>query len=145
MKQKFRKSWKSSRQPRKQKKYAANAPLHIKRKFTSANLSKELRKKHNRRNIPLRKGDEVMIMRGEFKKKKGKVTKVMLKISKIIVDGIQKKKKDGSKIDIKMEPSNLQIIGLNLDDKRRLEQKSNKKIEDKKENKENKMNEEKKK
>ncbi|MDD5699673.1 MAG: 50S ribosomal protein L24 [Candidatus Nanoarchaeia archaeon] len=138
MKQKFRKSWKSSRQPRKQKKYAANAPLHIKRRFTSANLSKELRKKHNRRNIPLRKGDEVMIMRGEFKKKKGKITKVMLKISKVIVDGIQKKKKDGSKIDIKMEPSNLQIIGLNLDDKRRLEQKSNKKIEDKKENKEEK-------
>lgn len=86
----------------------------------------------------MRKGDEVMIMRGEFKKKKGKITKVMLKISKVIVDGIQKKKKDGSKIDIKMEPSNLQIIGLNLDDKRRLEQKSNKKIEDKKENKEEK-------
>lgn len=123
MKQKFKKSWKSSKQPRKQKKYLANAPLHIKRKFTSANLSKELRKKYNKRNISLRKGDEVMIMRGEFRKKKGKVTKVMLKISKIIVDGIQKKKKDGSKFDIKMEPSNLQIVELNLEDKRRLKQK----------------------
>ena len=60
-------------------------------------------------------------MVGKFKKKEGKVTKVMLKTSKVIVDGIQIKKKDGSKVDIKMEPSNLMIIELNLDDKRRLE------------------------
>ncbi len=124
MKQKFNKNWKASRQPRKQIKYRENAPLHLKKKLVSANLSKELRKKHGRRNLPLRKGDKVKIMVGKFKKKEGKITRVMLKTSKVIVDGIQIKKKDGSKIDIKMEPSNLQIIELNLDDKKRLESKN---------------------
>jgi large subunit ribosomal protein L24 len=121
MKQKFNKNWKASKQPRKQKKYSANAPLHLKRKFASVNLSKELRKKYGKRNLPVRKGDKVKVMVGKFKKNEGKVTKVMLKISKVIVDGVQMKKKDGSKIDIKMEPSNLMIIELNLEDKKRLE------------------------
>lgn len=121
MKQKFNKNWKSSKQPRKQKKYSANAPLHLKRKFTSVNLSKELRKKYGKRNLPVRKGDKVKVMVGKFRKTEGKVTEVMIKTSKIIVDGVQIKKKDGSKVNLKMEPSNLQIIELNLDDKKRLE------------------------
>jgi large subunit ribosomal protein L24 len=120
MKMKFKKSWKASSQPRKQRKYVAKAPLHIKNKLVSANLSEDLRKKHNMRNITLRKGDSVLIMRGKFRGKKGKVTKVLLKTSKIIIDGIQIKKKDGSKIDVKMEPSNLQIHELNMEDKRRI-------------------------
>ena len=123
MEQKFSKTWKSSKQPRKQRKYLANAPLHMKNKFISSNLSKDLRKKYGR-NLPIRKGDNVKIMRGEFKGKKGKVTKVLLKLSKIIVEGIQIKKKDGSKVDIKLEPSNLQIIELNMEDKRRLKLKT---------------------
>ena len=69
MKQKFSIHWKSSKQPRKQRKYAANAPLHLRKKFVSANLSKDLRKKQGKRNIPLRKGDIVKIMRGKFKGK----------------------------------------------------------------------------
>lgn len=144
MKQKFNKSWKASKQPRKQKKYAANAPLHIKKNLMHANLSKELRKKHNKRSLPVRKGDEVMVMRGEFKKKKGKVTEVLLKQLKVLVEGIQKKKKDGSKIDIKIEPSNLQVVELNMDDKRRLESKSAS-VQKKPETKGNKISEEKKK
>jgi large subunit ribosomal protein L24 len=120
MKIKFKKSWKASSQPRKQRKYVAKAPLHIKNKLVSANLSEDLRKKHNMRNITLRKGDSVLIMRGKFRGKKGKVTKILLKTSKIIIDGIQIKKKDGSKIDVKMEPSNLQIQELNMEDKKRI-------------------------
>ncbi len=120
MKQKFKKNWKSSKQPRKQRKYTANTPLHLKKNFINANLSKELRKKYRRRNFPLRKGDKIKIMRGKFYGKEGKVTKVLLKISKIIVEGIQIKKKDGSKVDVKIEPSNLQILELNLDDKKRI-------------------------
>ncbi len=119
MKQKFSKHWKSSKQPNKQRKYLANAPLHLKKKFISVNLSKELRKKHGKRNIPVRKGDTVIIMRGKFKKKQGKVTEVKLKTSKIIIEGIQVKKQDGSKANVKLQPSNLQIIELNLGDRKR--------------------------
>ena len=120
MKRKFSTAWKSSSQPRKQRKYRANASLHTKRKFVSVNLNKELRKKYSMRNIPVRKNDVVKIMVGKYKKKQGKVLSVLLKLSKIEVEGIQVKKQDGSKVNVKMQPSNLQIMELNLDDKKRL-------------------------
>ena len=59
-------------------------------------------------------------MRGKFKGKEGKISQVMVKVSKAIIDGIQIKKKDGSKVNVKIEPSNLQLIELNLEDKKRL-------------------------
>jgi large subunit ribosomal protein L24 len=121
MKNKFSKHWRASKQPRKQIKYAANAPLHLKRKMLSVNLSKELRKKFKKRNIVVRKGDTVKVMVGKFKKKTGKITEVNVKNSKVIIEGITVKKQDGSKANIKMRPSNLQIIELNLDDKKRME------------------------
>ncbi|VVB83194.1 50S ribosomal protein L24 [uncultured archaeon] len=124
MKNKFSKHWKASTQPRKQRKYAANAPMHLKRKMLSVNLSKELRKKFSKRNIVVRKGDSVKVMRGKFKNKTGKITEVFTKISKVIIEGITVKKQDGSKANIKMRPSNLQIIELNLDDKKRMRETS---------------------
>lgn len=135
MKKEFSTSWKSSKQPRKQRKYLANAPLHIRKKFVSINLSKELRKKHAKRNMSVRKGDTVQIKRGKFKGKKGKITEVKLKISKVIVEGIQTKKQDGSKVNVKMQPSNLQIIELNLEDRKRMKKlgtKENKESKNKK-------------
>ena len=120
MKKKFSKKWKSSKQPRKQRKYAANAPLHLKRKVLSVNISKELRKKHEKRNIPVRKGDTVKIMRGKFRGRSGKVSEVKIKSMKIFVDGIQATKQDKSKVNIPLRASNLQITELNLEDKKRL-------------------------
>ena len=119
MKLKFSKHWISSTQPRKQRKYRANAPLHIKRKFLSVNLLKELRKKHGRRSIPVRKGDIVKIMKGKFKKKQGKVLNVKTKTGKIYIEGMQVKKQEGSKVNVPFRAPNLQIIELNLDDKKR--------------------------
>lgn len=129
MKEKFSKHWKSSKRPGKQRKYLANAPLHIRKKFLSVNLSKELRKTYKRRNISLKKGDVIKIMRGKFKGKQGKIKEVKLKTSKVIVEGIQVKKQDGSKADIRLQPSNLQIIELNIEDKKRLKQINKQKAE----------------
>jgi len=120
MNKEFSKTWKASKRPGKQRKYAAKAPLHVKQKLVSANLSKELREKQKVRSLPLRKGDTVKIMRGKFKGKKGKITKVMLNFSKVTVEGIQIKKLDNSKVDVRLQPSNLQIQELNLEDKKRL-------------------------
>lgn len=119
MKQVFSKNWKASKQPRKQRKYLANTPLHLNKKFLSINLSKDLRKKYSTRNIPVRKGDSVKVMRGKFKGKQGKVEQVMPKDSKVIIEGIQIKKKDGSKINFPLRTSNLQIVELNLEDRKR--------------------------
>ena len=112
MKKKFSTHWKGSKQPRKQRKYLANAPLHLRKKFVSINLSKELRKKEGKRNLPAKKGDKVKIFSGKFKGKTGKILEVNLKRAKIIVENIQVKKQDGSKANIKLQPSNLQIIEL---------------------------------
>jgi len=131
MKQKFSTRWQKSRQPRKKRKYIANAPLHIKKKFVRANLSKELKKKHGRRNVQLRKGDKVKIMRGKFKKKQGKVLSINLKNQKVIIEGIQAQKRDGTKVSVPISPSNLQIIELNLEDKKRIKS-INKKEKEKK-------------
>jgi len=132
MKNKFSKHWKASTQPRKQRKYLANAPLHLKRKLLSVNLSKELRKKFGKRNIVVRKGDTVKVMRGKFKLKTGKIMEVNTNKSKVIIEGITVKKQDGSKANIKMRPSNLQIIELNLDDKKRMKQNKETKKEESK-------------
>jgi large subunit ribosomal protein L24 len=120
MKQKFSTHWNASIQPRKQRKYTANAPLHIRHKFVSANLSKDLRKKYSRRSFPVRKNDEIKIMRGEFKGKKGKIESVDLKYSRVIISGIFRTKKDGTKVQVYFNPSNLQIQELSMDDKKRI-------------------------
>jgi large subunit ribosomal protein L24 len=120
MKKNFSPHWNASRQPRKQRKYIYNAPLHVKHKFLSAHLSKELRKKHGKRSLPLRKGDEVLVMRGSFRKKKAKVSSVNLKEGFAVLEGIQRSRKDGTKVNIPFHPSNLQIQTPNLDDKKRL-------------------------
>ena len=87
----------------------------------SANLSKELREKYKKRSLPLRKGDMVKIMRGKFRKKTGKIIAVNSKKMKIEIEGMQIKKQDGSKANVKFNPSFLQITELNLEDRKRNE------------------------
>lgn len=127
MKSEFSTAWKSSSQPRKQRKYRINAPLHLRHKFLSANLSKELRKKHGKRNLPLRTGDEVLVMRGNFAGKKAKVQSVDSKRTRIILENINRQKKDGTKIGVFFRPDKLQIISLHGDDKKRLNKSGEKK------------------
>ncbi len=119
MKTEFSTAWKSSKNPRKQRKYQYNAPLHIKQKFVKAHLTKELRIRYKKRSLRLRKGDTIKIMRGQFKKKTGKVERVDVKHAKIYITGIAITKKDGSKKPRALHPSNLLITELNLEDKKR--------------------------
>lgn len=136
MKTKFYTGWKRSKQARKQRKYRANAHIKLKRKFLSLNLSKELRKKYNKRNLPLRKGDTVKVLTGKFKNNKGKVLETNKKMM-VLVDNIQIVKRDGTKINVPISPSKLQIVELLLEDKKRIESlerktKKESKIQDKK-------------
>ena len=120
VKAKWSSAWRSSAKPSKQRKYRANAPLHIAHKLISAHLSKELRQKYKIRSLPLRKGDKVKIERGKFKRVIGEVDKVSLAKRKVLVRGAEIQKKAGSvKIPVWLEPSNLTIVSLNLEDKAR--------------------------
>jgi large subunit ribosomal protein L24 len=118
---KWSSSWKSSKQPRKQRKYVYNAPLHIKRKMMAAHLSKELREKYGIRSFPIRKGDQVIIMRGKFKGTTGKVEKVFTKQMRVGIDTAKITTKSGQKVYAKIRPSSLMIISLDISDKKRLE------------------------
>lgn len=120
MKSTFATTWKKSKQPRKQRKYKYNAPLHIKRKFVSVHLSKELKTKHSKRNITVVTGDNVKVLKGQFKGKSGKISKVDYRNSKVYIEGMESIKKDGNKVSIPIDPSNLIITSLKLEDKNRI-------------------------
>ena len=62
----------------------------------SASLSQELKKQHNCRSIPVRKEDEVRIVRGSFKGKEGKVVQVYRKKWVIHVDKVTRDKANGT-------------------------------------------------
>ncbi len=120
----FSKEWKSSSKPKKQVKYAANAPFHIRHKFMTAKVSDEMAKKHGLKRIAVRKGDKVKIARGQFRGKSGKVNRVDLSYIKIYVDGIDRNKTEGAKAFYPIHPSNVIITELNMEDKRRIKKKA---------------------
>ncbi|MBI2448963.1 50S ribosomal protein L24, partial [Candidatus Pacearchaeota archaeon] len=93
---------------------------HIRHKFLSAMLSKDLKKKYRKNAFPLRKGDAVVVMRGKFKKKEGRIKDVSLKKARIKIEGLYITKKDGTNIDVSFDPSKLMIKELNLEDKERI-------------------------
>jgi len=123
MKKLFSTKWKSSKQPRKQRKYLHHAPKHIQSKFLHAPLSKELAKKQGMSKARVIVGDKVKVLVGRFRGKEGKVELVNLKKSKVAISGIEITKKDGSKSRPLIHASNLLIIEVNADDKQRFKKK----------------------
>src|SRR3989338_625934 len=97
MRSKFSGCWKASKQPRKQRKYLKNAPLHIQQRLIRAAMSEELRKKFGKRSMGVRKSDKVKVMRGEFAGKIGKVNLVDRKRQGVYIDGIERNRRDGAK------------------------------------------------
>ena len=108
-----------SAKARKQRKFLYTAPLHLKRKILASHLSKELREKFKRRALPLKKGDEIQVMRGKFKGKTGKIARVNYKKYRVYIEGITRKRTVGTEAQVGLHPSKLKIVNLNLDDKRR--------------------------
>ncbi len=82
-----------------------------------AHLSKELREKYGYRSFGLRKGDTVRIMRGKFRGKTGVVERV--KGDKIYIEGIKVEKQEGKMVEIPIHVSNVEIIKMVLEDKKR--------------------------
>ncbi|KYC44912.1 MAG: 50S ribosomal protein L24P [Candidatus Methanofastidiosum methylothiophilum] len=110
---------KYSEKPSKQRKRHFNAPLHKKHNLMSSHLAVSLRSKVNARALPLRKGDKVRVMRGDFKDHEGEITKVDLKAIRVYVDGAVVEKADGTRIEYPIHPSNLEIIDIDRKDEMR--------------------------
>ena len=120
MKKNFSTAWKSSSQPRKQRKYIHNLAVHHKSKLMGAHLSPELRKQTGKRSLPVKTSDTVKVMTGSFRGTLGKVTRVNTKIFAAYVEGVERNRKDGTKVFMPIKASNLMITELNLEDKRRI-------------------------
>lgn len=95
----------------------------------SSSLSKDLRAKYHTRSLPVRKDDEVRIVRGKYRGREGKVTQVYRKKWVIHVDRVQRDKSNGASAPIGIHPSNVVITTIKLDKDRRaiLERKDSRK------------------
>jgi large subunit ribosomal protein L24 len=67
----------------------------------------------------LRKGDTVKVLRGRFRAESAKVDVVDRRSLKVYLEGMKITKKDGADVRVPIDPSNLLITKLNLDDKMR--------------------------
>ncbi len=116
----FSLAWKSSSKRAKQRKYRLNAPLHLKRNFLSVSLAPELRTRYGTRNVAVRKGDSVKVVKGQFKSVTGKVNRVDARKGVVYVDGAERVRKDGTKSFFPLQPSSLLLSEVYIDDKRRV-------------------------
>jgi len=111
----------SSKKPGKQRKWKVKAPLHKRKKMMSSHLNPELKKKYERRAVPVRKGDVVKVMTGSSNGASGEVVRVDRKKYKIYVEGVTGKKADGTDVEKSIDPSNVMITELFIEDKERRE------------------------
>jgi large subunit ribosomal protein L24 len=103
--------------PDKQRKRLYQAPINERYRRFSAPLSSKLKESHGTNSVTVRKGDTVMIMRGDRKGSEGKVTQINRKKYRIFIEGATREKVDGTTTFIPIHPSKVMITRLNLDDK----------------------------
>ncbi len=93
------------------------ASKHLLSKQLGSHLSKDLKEKHHCKSMRVIEGDNVKVLRGEFKGIEGKVTRVSTEKRGIAIEGIKREKLKGGNVDIYIHPSNVVITSLNLEDK----------------------------
>jgi large subunit ribosomal protein L24 len=111
----------SPTKPTKQRKMLYQAPDHTRHKLLAAHLSPELRTSYGVKNVPVRSGDTIHVMRGDHRGVEGKITRVDLSKYRIYVEGLTREKVDGSTVFVPIHPSKVMVKRLNLDDKWRKE------------------------
>jgi len=111
---------------RKSRKAHFTAHSELRHKLMSSPLSKELREKHNVRAVPVRKGDEVLVVRGTHKDREGQVVAVYRKKWVIHIERLTREKNNGATVPLGIHPSNVVITKLHLDpDRKRLLERKN--------------------
>ena len=109
-----------------QRKRQLGAPSSIKRRLMSCHLAKSLREEHKLRALPIKRGDEVKILKGKFKGKAGKVVQVYRRRNVIYVDKIQREKQNGQTVFFPIRPSYCVVekLVLNKDRKKTIERRA---------------------
>jgi len=88
-------------------------------KIMSAPLSKELRAKYNVRSMPIRKDDEVTVVRGYYKSREGKVMQVYRRKYVVHIERVTTDKQNGAPVQVGIHPSNVVITRLKLNKDRK--------------------------
>merc|ERR1719473_1216801 len=104
---------------RKSRKAHFTATSIERRKIMSVALSKDLQAKYNVRSMPIRKDDEISVVRGSYKNREGKVTCVYRKKFVIHVERITREKANGATVQVGLNASKVVITKLKLDKDRK--------------------------
>merc|ERR1711869_119707 len=104
---------------RKSRKAHFTAPSHMRRIIMSSALSSELRNKYHVRSMPVRKDDEVSVVRGTYKGREGKVMQCYRKKWIIHVERITREKASGATVQVGIHPSKCVVTNLKLDKDRK--------------------------
>ena len=90
------------------------APSHLRYKLLSANLSRELRQRYGVKSLPVRRDDEVTVVRGSSKDAKGKISQVYRKKWCLYIEKLVKNRINGATIRMPIHPSNVVITKLKI-------------------------------
>jgi large subunit ribosomal protein L26e len=117
---------KVTRDRNKQRKMHFAAPSSERYVRMAAPLSKELRQQYDARALPVRREDEVEVVRGNHKGTTGKIVEVYRKKYCIHLDKLTRDKMNGSSVYVPLHPSKVVLTSLHLnkDRKRMLASKS---------------------
>merc|ERR1712003_279727 len=89
------------------------------RKSRKAHFNKDLSSKYHVKSMPIRKDDEVIVVRGSHRGREGKVIQVYRKKYVIHIERVTREKSNGSTVNVGIHPSNVVITKLKLDKDRR--------------------------
>jgi large subunit ribosomal protein L24 len=105
-----------SRLPRKQRKAVFTAHNFARRRFLTVALSRELRRRYGRRQLPVRKGDTVRVLSGSYQGQEERVAKINTRDRTLTLDNITLKKADQKLKALPVRPNHLLLTRLNLSD-----------------------------
>jgi len=103
-----------TKSPSKNRKRMYQAPNHQRNKFFNAKLISDLQEELGIKRLSIRKGDHVMVIKGEFKGVEGKVIDVDRKKLFIYIDGVQIEKAGGASYNRPIRPWDVIITKVNL-------------------------------
>ncbi|PIT84392.1 50S ribosomal protein L24 [Candidatus Micrarchaeota archaeon CG10_big_fil_rev_8_21_14_0_10_45_29] len=100
-----------TKQPRKQRKMRANAPMHVRKKLMHVHVSKALRQKNgSKRSVLVKKGDKIKVLCGSNKGKTGIVMEADYKDLMVYVEGIVRRNSKAAEKLVPIRPSIIEII-----------------------------------
>lgn len=105
-----------STQPRRQRKAEFQAVGAERRRRMAVSLSRDLRARYGRRQLPVRKGDTVRILSGSYKGREERVAKVQRRRYAVTLDNVTGKTGESKLKPLPIRLSHLVLTRLNLSD-----------------------------